>query len=404
MTSQSNYRSILGNFSNMLNENHDKSSVCQFSRHADSMENKKKTKMQKTSDIDPVPLPERVSPGRILSLPDDDRYLDTERLQKLEASFRAWAGESPRLDVQLSRKRILLIFLLIRYTGAKLNEVLALDPGRDVDFDQHSIQIGGRSGSGREPRQVQISAAFSHEIHRMIDDAFLVSVGETLDIDPGFVRRKFYERAQACGIEKHMATPEMIRQSRAVELIRSNMPLPAVQMFLGHSTLNPASSYVSFSDDDIRQVTRFFMEKESSRKTSARNSFFGKIRTIRRGIIQAQVELITISGQPVTTVITTDRLDRLGLKTGSLITAEVKAPWVHLQKGDEPRTTAENKFQGVIERIRSGDITCEYVVRLADGTELCSIVTRESADGLDLRENDPVWVLFNGFSVILHLD
>jgi molybdate transport system regulatory protein len=182
------------------------------------------------------------------------------------------------------------------------------------------------------------------------------------------------------------------------------MPLPAVQMLLGHSSLNPASSYVSFSDEDIRQVTRFFMEKESSRKTSARNSFFGKIRTIRRGIIQAQVELVTISGQTVMTVITIDSLDRLGLKIGSLITAEVKAPWVQLQKGDEPKTTAENLFQGVVEKIRRGDITCEYIVHLADGTELCSSVTRESADGLGLCENDPVWVMFNGFSVILHVD
>lgn len=369
------------------------------------MENKKTRKAQRTSEIDPVPIPDRISHGHTLSLPDDDRYLDTEHLQKLEASYRVWAGESPRADIRLSRKRILLIYMMIRYTGAKLNEILALDPVQDIDFDRQSIFLGGRSGPGREPRQVQISVTFAHEIKSILDDqAFTASLGENLGVDPGFVRRKFYERAQACGFEKHLASPEMIRQSRAVELIRSNMPLPAVQMLLGHSTLNPASSYVSFSDDDIRQVTRFFIEKESSRKTSARNSFFGKIRTIRRGIIQAQVKLVTISGQLVTTVITTDSLDRLGLKTGSLITAEVKAPWVQLQKGDEPRTTAENTFQGVIERIRSGDVTCEYVVRLADGTELCSIVTKDSARDLELHENDPVWVLFNGFSVILHLD
>ena len=343
--------------------------------------------------------------GRILSLLADDGYLDTACLQRLEDSFRAWAEESPRLDVRLSRKRILMIFLLIRTTGAKLNEILALSPLKDIDFDRRSITVGGRRGSGREPRQVQISAVFAAEMKGMLaDQAFLASLGEDLGVDPGFVRRKFYERAQACGLDKRLATPEMIRQSRAVELIRGNMPLPAVQMLLGHSSLNPTTSYVSFSDDEIRQVTRLFMEKESSRKTSARNSFFGKIRSIRRGIIQARVELVTVSGQSVTTVITVDSLDRLGLKTGGMITAEVKAPWVQLQKGGDPRSTADNRFQGVVERIRSGDITTEYTVRLADGTELCALATRDSGNAADLAENDPVWVLFNSFSVILHVD
>jgi hypothetical protein len=68
---------------------------------------------------------------------------------------------------------------------------------------------------------------------------------------------------------------------------------------------------------------------------------------------------------------------RLGLKVGNLITDEIKAPCVQLQKGDEPRTATENKFQRLIERIRCGDVTCKYVVRLADSTELCTIVTRE---------------------------
>jgi molybdate transport system regulatory protein len=282
---------------------------------------------------------------------------------------------------------------------------LAIDPSCHIDFDRQLISIGGRSGSGREPRQIQVSAGFAGEIAKMLEDsAFRESIGKTLGIDPGFVRRKFYERAEALGYGKHLATPEMIRQSRAVELIRSNMPLPAVQMLLGHSTPNPASSYVSFSNKDIQRVTRFFMEKESARKTSARNSFFGKIRTIVRGTIQARVELVTISGYLVTTVITVGSLDRLGITVGSLVTAEVKAPWLVLQKGDQPQTTAENRFRGVVELIRRGDITCEYIVSLDDGTELCALVTRGAEDGLNLAEKAPVWVLFNGFAVILHLE
>jgi len=125
--------------------------------------------------------------------------------------------------------------------------------------------------------------------------------------------------------------------------------LSMVQMVLGHSTPSLTSSYVSFSEDDIQQAAKFFMEKESARKTSARNSFFGKIEKIRQGDIQTRVELLTIGGHRVTTVITNDSLLRQGLKEGKLIAAEVKAPWVMLQKkDDEPECSAENRFSGIV--------------------------------------------------------
>jgi molybdate transport system regulatory protein len=66
---------------------------------------------------------------------------------------------------------------------------------------------------------------------------------------------KFYERAAACGFPKELGGPDAIRKSRAVELMQNNLPLPVVQRILGHSTPNLTASFVSFSDDDIRQVT-----------------------------------------------------------------------------------------------------------------------------------------------------
>ena len=197
----------------------------------------------------------------------------------------------------------------------------------------------------------------------------------------------------------------MIRKARGVELMQNNMPLPVVQMLLGHSTPNLTSSYVSFSEDEIQQVTKYFMEKESSRKTSARNSFFGKIQSIEQGDIQSRVVLTTIEGHQVTTVITNDSLQRLGLKEGKLATAEVKAPWVILQKMvEEPESSVENRFNGFITRIHKGKVNSECVVRISDGTELCSIVTTESIRHLGLKEGDRVWALFNCFSVVLHAD
>ncbi|OGW52341.1 MAG: transporter, partial [Nitrospirae bacterium RBG_13_43_8] len=343
----------------------------------------------------------------IISMPDKAHCLDTVKLNQMEQSFRTWAEGSPRADVHLSRKRVLLIFLLIRYTGAKLNEVLALNPFHDIDFNRRTVVLGRTSTSdNRQPRKVQIPEAISEELKAALNDpSFKKYLDNLFQVDPGHVRRKFYERASASGFPPSMGSPEIIRKSRAVELLQSNMPLPVVQRMLGHSTPSLTASYVAFSDDNIQQVAKYFIERESSRKTSARNSFFGKIRSIQQGDIQAKVEMITVGGNMVTTVITNDSLSRLGLKAGSLITAEVKAPWVILQKSDkEPESTAENRFFGTIKRISMGKITTEYVVRIPDGTELCSVVTTGNARQMGFQENDKVWVIFNSFSVVLHTD
>ena len=371
------------------------------------MKNKSHDEGSKERHTPPVSELERTSHGHIFFVPDEGKYLDTVHLNRLKQSFRDWAEDTTRSNVRLSRKRILLIFLLIRYTAAKLNEVLSLDPFQDIDHGRQSIFFGNaKTGIDRKVREVQISEALSLEIQSLLaDHAFRKALENRFAVDPGFVRRKFYERGQACGFPKRLCSPAVIRKSRAVELMQNNMPLPAVQMLLGHSTPNLTTSFVSFSDDDIRQVTKFFMEKESYRKTSARNSFFGKIKAIHRGDIQTRMELTTIGGHSVTTVITNDSMERLGLKVGNLITAEVKAPWVILQKTDEePECTAENRFNGVIVRINKGEVNTEYVVRISDGTELCSVATTEAGRRLKFQKDDTVWVIFNCFSVVLHTD
>jgi len=300
--------------------------------------------------------------------------------------------------------RILLIFLLIRYTGAKLNEVLSLNPFHDIDY-RRSLAVLGNKGGGRSTRAVQIPAALTEEIRAALKTASFKKYLESLfHVDPGHVRRKFYERATDCGFSPASGSPDVIRKSRAVELMQSNMPLPVVQKMLGHSTPNVTASYVTFSDDDMQQVAKYFIEKESRRKTSARNSFFGKVSSIKKGDIQSAIEMTTIGGDRVSTIITNDSLARLGLKIGSLITAEVKAPWVILQKSEkEPESTAENRFPGTIMRINKGRITTEVVVRIADGTDLCSVVSAESVRQIGLRVNEQVWVTFNSFSVVLHI-
>jgi molybdate transport system regulatory protein len=49
-------------------------------------------------------------------------------------------------------------------------------------------------------------------------------------------------------------------------------------------------------------------------------------------------------------------------------------------------------------------VTSEIVARIADDTEICSIVTEQSLKKFGLRIGDLVWVAFNAFTVVLHAD
>ena len=76
----------------------------------------------------------QLNPAGILSAAESARCLDTLRLTRLEDSFRNWARASVRSDIRASRRRILLIFLLIRHTGARLNEILTMNMQEQADF------------------------------------------------------------------------------------------------------------------------------------------------------------------------------------------------------------------------------------------------------------------------------
>ena len=345
--------------------------------------------------------------GQLSPVPDSERCLDTKQLQDLEQSFRRWAKSCKRPDHRNSRNRILLIFLIIRYTGARLNEVLSLNLIKDFDRDTNTIRF--RKMPSREDsvsREVQIPETISVDIQLMTIDLELRWPGNSMfQIDPAHVRRKFYEQAVAVGIQSSLGTPDTIRKSRAVELMRSNMPLQVVQKILGHSTPNLAASYVEFSDAEISQVAKYFADRENNRKTSARNAFFGKINKIDKGKIQAYVELISVGGNIVTAIITNGSLARIGLKPGMLITAEVKAPWIQLCKSkDAPHCSAENIFQGTVCQVTKNRVAAEIVVELPDGTELCAIISEKTRKQLNIQSKDLLWAFFDAFAVVLHVD
>ena len=65
--------------------------------------------------------------------------------------------------------------------------------------------------------------------------------------------------------------------------------------------------------------------------------------------------------------------------------------------------TAENVFRGTVLQVLCESITIESIVMTNSGLQLCSIISRESGKKINLNQNDGVWVIFNCFTVVLHV-
>lgn len=356
------------------------------------------------TDQDNLPL--TPSQARLSPFAEAEGCLDARQLADLEEAFRRWTMSGTRSDHRQSRQRILLIFLIIRYTGARLNEVLSLAAEGDFLRQVPSFRFNKRLAGKESCREVQIPAKIADDIEEILAEwRARQPTASPFRVDPAHVRRKFYERANDIGLASSLGTPETLRKSRAVELLRGNVPLPVVQQLMGHSTPNLTASLVEFSPTEIGRVAKFFAERESQRKTSARNAFFGKIVRIDEGKIQSLVEVVSAGGHRVYSMITNGSLRRLGLRPGLLLTAEVKAPWIQLCLGEKaPQCSADNIYRGEVRQVSENHTSAEVVVALPDGTELCAIISEQARRAMAVSLGQHLWVFFDAFAVVLHLD
>ena len=68
------------------------------------------------------------------------------------------------------------------------------------------------------------------------------------------------------------------------------------------------------------------------------------------------------------------------------------------------RISARNQLPGEVRKITHGPINSEVVIELAKGLELVAIVTRESAENLDLREGKQVFAVVKASNVIVGVE
>lgn len=392
------------------------------------------------------------APPPVFEVAEDVRHLSPAELERLTVAFRDWYETAAGPVQRRARGRLWLAFLLFRYGALRLGEALGLDDVADVDRSRSLVRVGGA-----QPREVALPESVMTEVLRVLDDPMMFALrGQVLRLDPGYLRRRFYDRAGGCGLPRDHLSPRVLRHSRAIELLRGGVPLKVVQQVLGHQSVSIAGNLLRFSEDDARRILRRYLRKESQPRTSARNAFTGRVTSVRRSGFLVEVVTTTPTGLRVVSIITEESSTNLDIAPGAVVTATVKAPWVMLapggvtsaartvpcagedvphqgatshggaaamrpQRAGEPGGGAagpdhgdgtghapdhagvRNRFAGIVSRLTDGGVAAEVIVDLPEGTSMCALVTSACVRELDLAVGRPVTVLFKAFSVILNV-
>ncbi len=326
------------------------------------------------------------------------RQLSDSDLRRLDEAWEAWTEAAPSASQRRSRERLRLVYLLVRHGALRLGEALRVNDLKDFDLSTTTIRIGGT-----RPREVQVSERAMAAMRSLVGSPDMEGLrGRVARLDQGYVRKRFYDVARACGLEPGAGGPQVLRQSRAAELLRANVPLGIVQKFLGQRSPAQAAAFMRFSDQEARRIVHAHLRGEALRRSTARNAFTGSVTGLSLGEVSSLVELTTLAGARLHVMVTIESVQRLGLALDQVATCSVKASCLELSR---PSAGGDgvNRFRGRVAGLSRGEIESSVVVELEGGTALCSVLPSEELDELGLREGDEAEVSFSPFSALLGL-
>jgi molybdate transport system regulatory protein len=141
--------------------------------------------------------------------------------------------------------------------------------------------------------------------------------------------------------------------------------------------------------------------KAIAMKTSARNQFWGKVKAIHKGAVNADVVLDVGGGLEIFANITNEAVQDLDLKPGREAAALIKASFVLLSPDPNVRISARNRLRGKVVKVIPGSVNGEVKVQLAEGRTLTAILTNDALQELRIAEGDSCTALVKASHVLI---
>ena len=187
------------------------------------------------------------------------QYLSESQINRLTGAFQAWFDQKAISDIKRRiRGRYWLIFLTLRFTGARISEVINVKY-EDIDF--RNVEIRLITLKRHNPKKkgayriIPVPASLTGEIASYIAQ-YPNMKDKALKVDRSNFNKVFKERCQEANIPKELAHPHILRHTRAIELLRAGVPVTIVQDLLGHSALTTTAVYLKMSGQEAKWIMR----------------------------------------------------------------------------------------------------------------------------------------------------
>ena len=137
-------------------------------------------------------------------------------------------------------------------------------------------------------------------------------------------------------------------------------------------------------------------------KISARNILEGTVSDIKKGQIMVVIKLILPSGTAISSIITNESAERLGLKSGAKAYAIIKASSVIMGKEVASiNISARNIIKGTVQKVKEGMIMAEIVLDIGGGNTITSTISDDSVKRMELKVGDEAYAIVKATSVML---
>ncbi len=186
-------------------------------------------------------------------------YLNEKQLKLLTAKFRNSFEKAPNPRVARIRGRYFLIFLFLRYTGARISEVTGIDDQADVDYRTGDVTMAvlkrHHPHKKKMRKMVPVPLQAVKKLARYLAQ-YPEMKGKAFSVDRSNFFGIFKKLTLECGLPKTLAHPHVLRHTRAMELVRAGVPLTIVQQILGHANLNTTAVYLQFSGQEAKAILK----------------------------------------------------------------------------------------------------------------------------------------------------
>lgn len=183
-------------------------------------------------------------------------HLTEAQMKRLMEAFRSWRESAGKAHTQRVRGRYWLTFILLRFTGARIGEVLKVRDDKDIDLARGEVRIAPSPTSpGKSLRTIPLPPEALEDLAHYLK-AFPHMKGKVFALDQGNFRREFYQRAQEARIPRELSHPHILRHTRAMELLDAEVPLTVVRDILGHSLTSTTAVYLRRKEMTIRSILR----------------------------------------------------------------------------------------------------------------------------------------------------